>query len=215
MLEVLPQRSLAEDHEPGVRHVPHHERGGVDKVTLSLVRHQRGDIAHHRRVVRQPVLRPDVNRRRLGHAFDVDPLMHGDRTAPVDAVLHEQATDRFGRDGQEALGEVGLAEEPRRVLVVRVGPAVAHLVEVHGELGCVERFAFPEVFPRVDDFVPGLQCHLGLRKSRGNAHRAFRITSERSFARFQERRTLHVPVLFVLSHLCLASYAEDARPDLR
>ena len=64
--------------------------------------------------------------------------------------------DRFGSDRQQALGEVGLAKEPRRVLVVRIGPAVAHLVEMHGELRCIEWLSFSQVFPRVDDFVPGL-----------------------------------------------------------
>lgn len=47
----------------------------------------------------------------------------------------------------------------RGVLVVRVGTTVAYLIQVNGKLGSVERLPFPQVFSRIDDFVPGMQCH--------------------------------------------------------
>jgi outer membrane immunogenic protein len=48
LLEVLAQLTLAEDHEARVGNLLHHEVRGVDQVPLSFVRHQRGDVAHHR-----------------------------------------------------------------------------------------------------------------------------------------------------------------------
>ena len=54
VLERRPQLALAGDDEARVGHLADDQRGGLDRVALALVRHQRGDVADDRRAVRQP-----------------------------------------------------------------------------------------------------------------------------------------------------------------
>ena len=49
LFEVLAQLAFAEDDEARVGHLLHDEMRGVDQVALSLVRHERGDVADDRR----------------------------------------------------------------------------------------------------------------------------------------------------------------------
>ena len=53
--------------------------GGLDEMALALVRHERGDVADDRRVVRQPERLVHVDRRRRAHVVDVDAFVDGDR----------------------------------------------------------------------------------------------------------------------------------------
>ena len=94
VLERRAKLALAEHEEARLRHVAHHDRGRVDQVLLSLVRHQRGDVADDQRVRREPVLLADVQRLDGGHAIDVDALV--DRRGPLGghAVLDEHRPDR-------------------------------------------------------------------------------------------------------------------------
>ena len=62
-LERRPQLAFAEDDQVRVRHLAQHVRHRVDQVFLSLVTDQRADIRQHRRAVRQPVLRVNIDGR--------------------------------------------------------------------------------------------------------------------------------------------------------
>ena len=74
------------------------------------------------------------------------------------ALARQPAQHLAGQVGQVA-GQVGAAEEAGRVLVVAGRAAVAHLVQVDGELGRVQGAVFPQVFAGVDDLVPGFEGH--------------------------------------------------------
>ena len=53
----------------------------------------------------------------------------------------------------------GASEEAVGLLVVGRGAVVADVVQVDGEFGGVERFAFAEILAGRDDFVPGFEGH--------------------------------------------------------
>ena len=74
-------------------------------------------------------------------------------------ALAGQATDDFGSEDSEVVGEVSSLEEPLRLLVIGGRTAFAHLVEMDGELRCVERFAFAQILARGDNFIPGFERH--------------------------------------------------------
>ena len=95
--------------------------------------------------------------------------------------LAGEAADDFGGQGGEVLGEVGAGEEAVGLLVVGRGAVVADVVQVDGEFGGVERFAFAEVFAGRDDFVPGFEGHIHTRQ---NGYRLLHI-------RIRPKRALH------------------------
>ena len=61
--------------------------------------------------------------------------------------------------GGEILGQVRTREEPVWFLVVGRSAAVADVIQVDGEFGCIERLAFAEILARRHDFVPGFERH--------------------------------------------------------
>ena len=71
--------------------------------------------------------------------------------------------DDLGGEVEEALGHVGPLEEPLGLQVVGMGPVVADVVEVDGELRGVHRAVLAEVFPGRDDLIPGLELGHRLR----------------------------------------------------
>ena len=73
--------------------------------------------------------------------------------------LARQPTHDLGGRATQGTRQEGPLEEPVRLLVVRVCPAVAHLVQVHGKLRGVQRPALAQVLARGHDLVPGLEFH--------------------------------------------------------
>ena len=71
-------------------------------MALALVRHERGDVADDRRVMRQPERLVHVDRRRGEHVLDVDAFVNRDRPLGRHAVGDEHLPDRLGR-GDEAV----------------------------------------------------------------------------------------------------------------
>ena len=65
----------------------------------------------------------------------------------------------LGGEVQQVLGEVGAAEELLRLPVDFVAAPILHHVEVHGELGRVQGFAFAQVLTGIDDGTPGFEGH--------------------------------------------------------
>jgi len=62
---------------------------------------------------------------------------------------------------EQALGEIGPLEEPVRLDVVLVCPAIADVVQMHGELGRIQRPILTKILTRSDDLVPGFEfCHV-------------------------------------------------------
>ena len=80
----------------------HDQMRGFDQMPLALVRHQRGDVADDRRVMRQPERLVHVDRRRREDVLDVDAFVHRDRPLRGHAVGDQHLADRFGR-GDEAV----------------------------------------------------------------------------------------------------------------
>ena len=76
VFEVLAQFAFAEDNEAGVRNLLHDEMRGFDEVALTLVRHQRRDVADQRGAVRQPQRRVHVHGWRGIDAVGVDAFVH-------------------------------------------------------------------------------------------------------------------------------------------
>ena len=87
-LELLAQLAFAEDDEARVRQLADDQVRGLDQMALALVRHERGDVADDRRVVRQPERLVHVDGRRREHVLDVDALVDGDRPLGRHAVGH-------------------------------------------------------------------------------------------------------------------------------
>ena len=96
MLERAAQLTLAEDHEARIGHVAQHERRGVDQVPLTLVGHQRADVADDRRVRRQPERRVHAGRLDVRDALDVDAFVHRHDLRGRDAVGAQDARNRVG-----------------------------------------------------------------------------------------------------------------------
>ena len=78
LLQVFAQLAFAEDDEAGIGNLLHDEMRGVDQVALALVRHERGDVADDRRLMRQPERLVDVDRRRRDDVVDVDAFVDRD-----------------------------------------------------------------------------------------------------------------------------------------
>ena len=76
------------------------------------------------------------------------------------AALARQPPGRGGQQVPQALGEIGAGEEGPWVLVLGVGPALSHRVQVGGELGLVEAPG-PHVGVGDDDVAPRRQPGLG------------------------------------------------------
>ena len=95
---------------------------GVDEMALTLVRHQRRDVADDRRVVRQPEGLMDVDRWRCGHVFDVDAFVDRDRPLGGHAVGDEHLADGFRR-GDEAVHLPVLPSRKRIAAEVKVDAA--------------------------------------------------------------------------------------------
>lgn len=76
------------------------------------------------------------------------------------SALAGQAADDFGGERSEVFRQIRPLQKPFRFLVIGGRAAFADLVEVDGEFGCVERFAFTQVLARGDDFVPGSEWHI-------------------------------------------------------
>ncbi len=123
LLEVLAQLAFAEDHEARVGHLLHHEVRGVDQVALSLVRHQRGDVADHRRAVRQPERLVHVHRpaRRATCSTSIPSCTVTVRSAGTPSAI-EHLPDRLGR-GDEAVDLAVLPARERVALEVEVDAA--------------------------------------------------------------------------------------------
>ena len=75
--------------------------------------------------------------------------------------LAGEAPHDFAGQGGEVFGDVGARKEAVGLLVVRRGAVIANVVQVDCELGGVEGFAFAQVLARGDDFIPGLEAHIG------------------------------------------------------
>jgi len=70
-----------------------------------------------------------------------------------------KSAEYLGREAGEILSEEGAVEEPLRILVVVRSGSRANLIQMHGEFGGIDRFAFPQVFSRFGNVVPWLQLH--------------------------------------------------------
>ena len=97
MLEVLAQLAFAEHDEARVGNFLDDEVGRFYQVALPFVRHERGDVADHRRAMRQPERLVHVHRRRGGDVLDVDAFMNGDGPIRRHSIRQEQAADRVRR----------------------------------------------------------------------------------------------------------------------
>jgi len=75
-LELLPERPVADDDEPGVGDRGHDPRGGGDEAVVALVGIARSHVADDWRVGWEPELPVDVGDGRALHAFDVDAGCH-------------------------------------------------------------------------------------------------------------------------------------------
>src|SRR5262249_23658030 len=71
--------------------------------------------------------------------------------------------DDLGGEVEEALGHEGPLEEPLGLHVVGMGPVVADMVEVDGELRSIQWAVLAEVFTRRDDLIPGSELGHRLR----------------------------------------------------
>ena len=78
-------------------------------------------------------------------------------------LFARQAAHDFGGEAGEVLREVGAIEEAIGLLIIGGRAAIAHLIEMHRELGCVERLAFTQVFAGGDDPIPRFESHVLLR----------------------------------------------------
>ena len=58
-----------------------------------------------------------------------------------------QTSQNFNRQPGKALGQERSLEKARRVLVNLRGALVAHLIQMHRELGGIERFIIPQILP--------------------------------------------------------------------
>ena len=121
-LEVLAQLAFAENDEPRVGNLTHHQVRGFDEIALSLVRHQCGDVANERRVMRQPQRFVHVDGGRRGNVRDIDALVHRHRAIGRHAVGDQHAPDRLGR-GDEAIDLPVLPSRQRVVLQMKVDPS--------------------------------------------------------------------------------------------
>jgi len=65
----------------------------------------------------------------------------------------------FRREADEVLREERSVKEPLRILVVVGSGSRTNLIQVHGEFGSIDRFAFPQVFSRFRNVVPRFQFH--------------------------------------------------------
>jgi hypothetical protein len=93
---------------------------GVHQAALALVRHERRDVADHRRPRREPQFLVHISRWLRVDAIHLDALVHGERARVVDAVLDDHGTDRVRR-----------ADGGVHLLVLPPGERVALEVEVH------------------------------------------------------------------------------------
>ena len=102
VFQVLAQLAFAEDDEAGVGNLLHDQVRRLDQVALALVRHERGDIADDRRMMRQPERFVNVDRRRGVDVIDVDAFVHRDRSVGRHAVADQHLPDGVRR-GDEAV----------------------------------------------------------------------------------------------------------------
>ncbi len=65
-----------------------------------------------------------------------------------------QAAHDLGRQRGQILGHVGALEELFGVLINVRGAACLHLIQMHGELGGVQRPAFTQVFAGKYNLIP-------------------------------------------------------------
>jgi hypothetical protein len=96
-LERGAQLPFAGDDESRVGHLLDDDRGGIDQMALPLVRDERGDVADDRRVVRQPELGVQVDRRRGGDVREIDAFVDGDGVRRRHAVGDDHVANRVGR----------------------------------------------------------------------------------------------------------------------
>ena len=94
---MLAQLAFAEHDEARVGNFLDDEVGRFYQVALPFVRHERGDVADHRRAMRQPERLVHVHRRRGGDVLDVDAFMNGDGPIRRHSIRQEQAADRVRR----------------------------------------------------------------------------------------------------------------------
>lgn len=73
--------------------------------------------------------------------------------------LTRQAAHHLRRQVRQVAGQEGALEEAHGVLVVSWSVAVAHLVQMHRELGGIQRPALAQILARRYHLVPGLQHH--------------------------------------------------------
>ena len=71
-----PQLAFAGDHETRIRDLADNELRGLDQVTLTLVWHERGDVAHDRGMMRQPEILVNLGHGRRVDAVEVDALVY-------------------------------------------------------------------------------------------------------------------------------------------
>src|SRR5262245_46647589 len=101
-LQRLTQLPVATDHETRVGDGPYDDRGSIDQVLLSLLRHERADVADDRSMRRQIEGGMDVPSRKLDDAFDVNAFVHDGRLVPRNAV-GDQALSHGFADRHEAV----------------------------------------------------------------------------------------------------------------
>ena len=123
--EVFAQLPFAENDEPGVRDLTHDQVRRFDEIALSLVRHQRRDVADERRSMRQPQRFVHVHGGAATNVGDVDALVHRHRAIGRHAIGQQHLSDRIGR-GDEAIDLAVLPSGQRVVLQMKVDPPGGH-----------------------------------------------------------------------------------------
>ena len=125
LFEVLPQFTFAEDDEPRVGHLLNDQVRGLDEVPLSLVRHQRRDVADDGCMMRQPENLVYVDSRSGGDVIDVNPFVNGDRAFGGHAICDEHPADCLG-GGDEAIHLPMLPARERVAVHVKVDAPRRH-----------------------------------------------------------------------------------------
>ncbi|MBA7626594.1 hypothetical protein ES703_34048 [subsurface metagenome] len=63
----------------------------------------------------------------------------------------------------KAFGQKGTLEETHWVLVIFISPPISNLIQMHGELGCIQWFPLSQIFSGGNYFVPRFKIsHLRL-----------------------------------------------------
>ena len=122
ILERRPQLAIADNNESRVGHLAHGDRGGVDEMVLTLVRHERGNVPDDWRLHRQVEGGTDVGGVQPDDPLHVDTFVHDGDLRSGDTIGHETVADDPAVGDEPVDLRVGPARE-RRVADARLDAA--------------------------------------------------------------------------------------------